>query len=330
MTELHFLRPWWWIFLIPLAVAVMRLYRSQSTGLNWRGIVDEALAPYVLAGAEAKSRAWPAVWLGVCGLLAITSLAGPVWEKQAVPVFRADHKLVIALDLSQSMNATDIRPSRLARARHKIGDVISEFPETQTALLVFSEVPYIVSPVSDDADTLMSFLPALLTEIMPVQGGRISLALDKAGELLGSAGGSPGQVLLITDSSVNGEALTSAKTLKENGHRLSVLAAGTQEGGPVRLSDGSLLKDAQNNIVIPSLDLDGLRDLASIGGGSFSKLTSDNSDILALINSGSNLFDSEQSQAEEVFSDLWLEYGVWLILPLLLLFAGIFRRGILT
>ncbi len=330
MNEFHLLRPWWLLALLPLFFAVIRLYKHQKSNQTWRGIVDEALAPYVLVGEVGKNRLWPSAILAISGMLAIIALTGPVWQKQPMPVFRADHKLVIVLDLSHSMDASDVKPSRLTRAKHKIGDIISGFQDMQTGLVVFSEVPYIVSPVTDDVDTISAFLPALSTAIMPVQGGRISLALDKAGELLSSANSRRGQVLLISDSAVDANALSSAKKLMNGGYTLSVLAVGTENGGPVRLPDGSLLKDMQNNIVVPGVNITGLRDLAQTGGGAFSVLSTDSSDIQSLIDSSPDLDTAVDTDSSEKFSDLWIEHGIWLVFPVLLLVAGLFRRGVLS
>lgn len=327
MSELHFLRPLWWLALIPLLWAVVRLLRLQVQQHAWRGLVDDALAPYVLVGSAGRARAWPSVMMAVCGLLAIVALAGPVWEKQPAPVFRAEHKMVMVLDLSLSMNATDIKPSRLARARFKIGDLLDAFPDLQSGLVVFSEVPYVISPVTDDADTVTAFLDALSPELMPVQGGKIGPALRKAGELLQRSQAQAGAtVLLLTDSSLNGEAFTAARELRAQGYTLSVLGVGTAQGGPVRLQDGSLLKDAHNHIVVPPVDLAGLRDLAASGGGRFSELRSDDQDIHALVTAPER---DGRDEAGQQYAEQWIEYGAWLMLPMAVVLLSVFRRGVL-
>lgn len=326
MGEFHFLRPWWLLALIPLFVLLYRVSKHQLGGRDWHGVVDEALAPFVLdsIGHASKSKMLP--WFMLLGLLIITALSGPVWEQIEAPVYRAEHKVVLVLDLSLSMNATDVRPSRLERAKHKVGDILNWLPDAQVGLVVFSEVPYTISPITDDVDTIVAFLPALTTDVMPVQGSRISLALDMAGELLGRSNAHNGQVVLLTDSEVRPDAFTSVKRLNEAGYSLSILGIGTEKGSPVINSDGSLL--SASGVVLAKLDKDGLRDLALGHGGVYSDITSDDADIQRLI----DLTVDRQTDAQagvEKLSEQWVERSPWLLPIILLMGLLMFRRGVL-
>ncbi len=329
MSAFHFLRPWWLLALIPLAILLYRLSQHQLAGRDWRGVVDEALAPFVLdtMGKTEKGKMVP--WFAVLGLAMIIVLSGPVWEQLDAPVYRAEHKVVLVLDLSLSMNSNDVKPSRLERAKHKISDVLAWLPDAQVGLIVFSEVPYTISPITDDVDTIVAFMPALTTDVMPVQGSRISPALDMAGELLKRSNARNGQVLLITDSEVRPDAFTSVKRLSDDDYSLSVLGIGTEQGSPVLNADGSLLKDASGGIVLAKLDKAGLRDLASGSGGVYSDITSDDTDIKRLINlTVVSQQDEMQSEVEKI-SEQWIERSPWLLPFVLLLALLMFRRGVL-
>ncbi|MCB1757146.1 MAG: VWA domain-containing protein [Gammaproteobacteria bacterium] len=329
MEEFHFLRPWWWLALPVVVFLAWRLWRFSAQGREWQGVVDDALAPYVLeSGAGARSR-WPIVLFALITLLALVALSGPVWEKREAPVFQAEHKMVVVLDLSRSMDARDVKPSRLIRAKYKLGDIFRLVPDVQAGLVVFSEVPYTISPVTDDVDTVAALLPALSTDVMPVQGSRISLALDKAGELLERAAVHSGQVILISDSAVGADALASAKRLREHGFPVSVLAIGTEQGSPVQLADGGLLKDSGDEIVIARLDRSGLRDLARVGGGRYSDLASDDSDIRRLVGQETPSRTRTAGDEQKRLSTVWLERSPWLIPLIALLAVGLFRRGVL-
>ena len=107
-AEFHFLRPeWLWGIPAVIACAVLLARRHLGPG-NWQKVVDAALAPHVLStstGRRADLRWW---LLGVGGIVAMLALAGPAWERVEQPVFRSDQALVVALDLSRSMDAQDL------------------------------------------------------------------------------------------------------------------------------------------------------------------------------------------------------------------------------
>lgn len=326
MAELHFLRPWWWLALLPLLALLYRMSKHQLAGRSWHGVVDEALAPFVLdsVGKAGKSKLLP--WFAILGLLSIVALSGPVWEQVEAPVFRAEHKVVLVLDLSLSMNAKDVKPSRLERAKYKVSDVLKWLPDAQVGLVVFSEVPYTISPITDDVDTISAFLPALTTDVMPVQGSRISLALDMAGELLDRSNAHNGQVVLLTDSEVRPDAFKSVKRLNEGGYSLSILGIGTEKGSPVLNSDGSLLR--AEGVVLAKLDKDGLRDLALGHGGVYSDITSDDADIKRLIDLNVDKQVEDQAGVEKL-TEQWIERSPWLLPIILLMALLMFRRGVL-
>ena len=139
----------------------MRVLKASS-GL-WQSVCDAELLPHVLIDRPLQHQRWPLLLYGLSGLLVIVALAGPTWERLPVPVFRNDSALVIALDLSRSMDATDIKPSRLERARFKIIDILRRRKDGQTALIVYAGDAFVVTPLTDDTETIRSQLPALTT-----------------------------------------------------------------------------------------------------------------------------------------------------------------------
>ena len=118
MAEFHFLRPLWLLLLPLAAVLLWRLAARRFKAGSWRDVIDESLLDHVLIGASLSRRSlrWP-LWLAAAAaLLGILALAGPTWERQSTPAFRSDEAMVVVLDLSRSMDATDLKPSRMARA----------------------------------------------------------------------------------------------------------------------------------------------------------------------------------------------------------------------
>ncbi|MEO1320519.1 MAG: VWA domain-containing protein, partial [Pseudomonadota bacterium] len=156
MAELHFLRPWW-LAAIPVVLALGAWYWIRGAGVShaWRSLVAPPLRDAVLIEAGPAERSvWTPVLLTLAVVTGALALAGPAWERQSVPVTRDGDAMVIALDLSRSMEATDVAPSRLARARLKLKDILRERQGGETALVVFSANAFVVTPLTDDIDTI--------------------------------------------------------------------------------------------------------------------------------------------------------------------------------
>ncbi|MEL7449866.1 MAG: VWA domain-containing protein [Pseudomonadota bacterium] len=329
IESLHFLRPWWLLALLALPLLGMVLYRRVFGGGAWQQFIDPALLPHVLEHGPSAGTRW-GLWLGLPGAaLAIIALAGPAWERLPQPVFHGQSPLVLAMDLSRSMDAADVPPSRVARARLKVLDILNQRKDGQTALVAFAGDAFVVSPLTDDAATIASMVPSLETTIMPAQGSNVTAALEEATALLDQAGATRGDVLLLTDSPAEPETLQAARRLTNLGHRLSVLAIGTREGAPVMLGEGRMLRDRNGNIVVSSVDTESLASLAMAGSGAFSGLTVDDTDLARLLPDSTGFADAVEAQGD-IRTDQWREEGPWLLLPLLPLAALLFRRGVIV
>jgi len=322
----HLLRPDWLWLVIPLALLIWLLGRRRAHAGSWRSVCDNQLLPYVLQGREVKTGPWPLLLVAIGGLLAIFALSGPTCQKLEQPVFRDQSALVIALDLSRSMDATDLKPSRLERAKLKLIDILKQRKEGQTALLVYAADAYTVSPLTDDSHTIISLIGALDSNMMPAQGSRADVAIAQAAELLQQAGVPKGDILLITDG-VN--RVSAEREVENYQHRVSVLGVGTPAGAPIAKQDGGFVLDSHGNIVIPKLDESALKSLASKGHGRYSPLTPDDRDIAYLLDIVKAESDS-QKEVKGLNSDQWKEAGPLLLLALLPLAALVFRRGYLV
>jgi Ca-activated chloride channel family protein len=120
LADFHFLRPeWLWALPLVILATVLLAHRRLGAG-NWQNVVSASLAPFVLSRSASRQGTYRWWLLGLGGVLAVVALAGPAWQRVDQPVFRSDQALVVALDMSRSMDAQDIAPSRLLRARLKI------------------------------------------------------------------------------------------------------------------------------------------------------------------------------------------------------------------
>ncbi|MBF0358431.1 MAG: VWA domain-containing protein [Magnetococcales bacterium] len=323
IENFHFLRPLWFFATIPLLIFIWYYDGKIKTGRAWSKVCDPHLLPYIMNTVQKdikKRLPWGGI---VSALLVITALSGPVWQRVPQPVFSNQSAMIIALDLSRSMDATDLKPNRITWAKHKILDILSRRKEGQTALIVYAAEPFVVSPLTDDSHNISALVNSLSTDMMPAQGSRPQLAIDKAVELFKNSGIRRGDLLMITDGWPESSTFTSKQMV---GHRLSILGVGTQEGAPIPLPDGGFFSDASGAIVIPKLLSGPLQKVVKQGGGYFAELQTDDKDLDLLLSGIKQNPISMQVAETEFTADRWHEEGPWLLLPVLIWAASVFRR----
>lgn len=321
-NDLHFLRPYWLAALLPLVVVFVLFLKRRFAQRQWAAVCDEELLPFILDSVGPTKTRWMLGVLSTAALLSILALAGPTWERLETPTFSNNAALVIALDLSPTMNATDIKPSRLARARFKIADILRQRKDGLTALVVYSADAFTVTPLTNDAATIENLLSALESSIMPAAGKNTSAALAQSMQLLKQAGQQQGDILLLTD------AVESIDSLELGTYKLSVLGVGSAAGGPVKMELGGFLKDNKGNIVLSRLKVSSLSAVARKGNGIYVSISADDSDINELL----PFFDRAVNSHTEQDSGLveqWSDMGAWLLLLVLPLAALSFRQGFL-
>jgi len=322
LANFHFVRPFWLLALLPLTGLWWLLRKPASVDSPWRWICDETLLSQLMVFGERQRRSF---WwlLGVGWVIAVLALAGPTWQQRKLPVFQNLDARVIVLDLSRSMGSTDLRPSRISRARFKVADILEATDEGQVGLVVYAGDAFVVSPLTQDTNTVQAMVPVLGPDIMPTQGSRLDLGLRQAEDLMNQAGQERGEILVITDS-VDQRGLDAAADLVARGYRISVLGVGTPGGAPVPVGDG-FLRNATGGMVVPTLQAESLQRLADIGGGRFITMSADNRDVVQLL-TRPPVTDTATERVDRE-TDSWREEGPWLVLALLPLAALAFRRG---
>ena len=235
--------------------------------------------------------------------------------------------LVIVMDLSLSMFAQDHVPSRLDLAKRKLRDILVLRNEGQTALVVYAGDAHAVMPLTDDVVTIEALVPSLSPNIMPLFGSNPMAAMDMAIELLANVEASQGKILLMTDG-ISGfdQELLLTRQLEETPYELLVMGIGTEQGAPIRTSDGNFLTNEQGGMVVPVLNRSVLQSLANRAGGRYHDIQLSDSDLAYLLTDLSLLDDPQLSEVEEEF-DVWYETGPWLLFLVVPMAALSFRRG---
>ncbi|BAU75204.1 VWA domain-containing protein [Metapseudomonas furukawaii] len=327
MMELwpHWLRPAWLLLLPPLGWLLWQLWHRERRSGRWEQLLPRAFQPWLLAGGRQRGTRLPWLALGLAWLLCLLALLGPSWQQVEQSTQKRADPLVVMLELTPAMLATDIAPSRLEQAKRKLRDLLDARRDAQTAIIVYAGSAHSLVPLSDDLMTSLNLIDSLKPSIMPLPGRRADLAVGQAMRLLDQGALGRGRLLLITSGLDQQEQAGIRQALGSRGERLAILGIGTAAGAPIAQEDGGFLKDDQGAILLPKLDSPQLRRFAADLDGRYSSGQLDDSDLrrLGLLEGASSLRDS----GEVARLAAWADQGHWLLLPLLLLAACAGRRG---
>lgn len=326
MSHFHFLHPYWLLALPPLLWLAVWLARRRGRDGAWTRLLDgELLSLLRLSEGGAGSSPW--LLIGLTWTLAVLALAGPTWQRQITPAYRAPAAWIVALGLSPSMDATDVSPSRIARARFGIDDLLSAAQDARVGLVAFAGDAYTVTPLTSDVATVRNLAQPLAPSLMPEAGDRLAPALEMAAHLVGAALGRDRQVIVFTDGFTDpARALVTAQHLRQQGIAVNIVGVGTAEGAPQPNGSGGFARNAQGQVALARVDTRLLEQVAAAGGGQYVPLSGLSGLIAQLQAAGSREMSSGVA-APHVRLASWLNDGVWLLPPLLLLAALIARRG---
>lgn len=319
ITDLHFLRPWWLLALFVPPLILWLAARSDDIRDRWKSMIAPHLLDKLIVEPIGRGRINPS-WL-LAGLMALGTIAaaGPTWQREAPPFVEDTAPLVIAVDLSQTMDAIDISPSRIERAKLKIRDILAARPGAKTAIVAYAGSAHLVVPLTEDASLIESYSDALATRIMPKPGKDTSAALSLSNDLFKTEG-MAGTILFLTDG-IEPAALNALKAANANG--VVILGIGTAEGGPVKTADGNFLTGAGGGRILPKLDVEALKQVQSATGADVATITDDDTDVRWIGQRiSTNFSDAQTSEGTR-----WRDVGWWLVAPVALLLAFSFRRG---
>lgn len=323
----HFLRPWWLLGLLPLALLIYFWIRRTREQTAWSTAISQPLLEVLLDNKSVATagRLRATLWLGA--LIATIGLAGPAWEKLPQPVEQKNDALVIVLDLSLSMFAQDLSPSRLDKARQKIVDALRFREEGSTGLVAYAGDGHAVVPITDDRHTIENLLNALSPAMMPVLGSRPATGLELAQELFRNAGLVEGRILVLTDGIKDASEISN---FRNAAFPISIIGIGTESGGTIPINRPKeaprYLTDEMGRRVIARLNESLLIQAAQQSYGRYSLLTVGDIDLKTTL--GTSLPTEDASIEIEREFDIWMDMGFWLCLPLALLMLASFHRGL--
>jgi Ca-activated chloride channel family protein len=320
-AEFHFLRPQWLWLAVPAALVVWLFHSREDPERPWRGLVAPHLLPHLLVGRAGRFAIRPVHAVAAFLLLCTLAVAGPTWQREPPPFVQDKAPLVVALDLSRTMDAIDVSPSRLERGKQKIRDLVGLREGAPTALVAYAGSAHLVLPLTEDRRILETYLEALGTNLMPKPGKDVASALAVGEELLAKEPVA-GTILFVTDGIAKERVPAFVAQKAKSRTQIVVLGVGTSEGGLVRDGKGFLTEGGRR--VVAKLDREGLEAMAREAGAFVATATLDDSDV-ARIQRGIQTHMEAAVQNDPAAR--YRDFGWYLTPALALLGALWFRRG---
>ena len=323
-AALHFLRTQWlWLLLaVPLIYLSFRV--RDDTRARWKRYIDPELLDHLIIARKRHWRFRPIHMVCLLILIGCIAVAGPTWKREQPPFTEDKAPLVIALDLSQTMDAIDLDPTRLERAKLKLRDLLKVRNGGRTALFVYAGTTHMVLPFTKDNSLFDLYLSSLSTSLIPGHGKDTAKALRALSDFLKDEP-VPGTILFVTDG-IEPQALPAFRqftTQNENQNDILVMGVGTSNGGPVRTSGNNFLTDSLGRRIYAKLDINALRSLNHLDIAA-TTLTLDDDDIKWIQRRVQHHLQAIQQRDSKT---RWIDEGYWLTIPIAAIAVFWFRKG---
>ena len=264
-----------WLLFLPVAWLVWELTHRRRAVVQARPKILRAEAgprslEFAATGAPRAKRSRPRVWLAAGLALAVLALARPQYGRIEEPVFDQAREILLAVDLSRSMLAPDVKPSRLARAKLLIESLLEKLAGERVGLVVFSGTAFLQSPLSADYEILREFLPALGPDFLPEGGSNYGALLEASLQAFSTTGSADRFLIVLSDGEATDEEWKpKIAELKKKGIRVLGLGVGTAGGAMIPDGTGQFVKDDRGAVVMSRLESGTLQELAQATGGSY-------------------------------------------------------------
>lgn len=301
IDSLHLLRPWWLFALIPLLGLMVMVWNKKTRLDSWSEICDAHLLAHLIQGEKGKNAFYSLRTIFFSLFWLIIGLSGPAWYQLPVAIYKPVQPRMIVLDMSSPMLATDLSPNRLSRAKFKLRDLFMQKELGQVGLIVYTGESFVVSPLTDDGQTIVSLLSALTPDIIPVSGHKLDLALSDAAKMIEQAGYQQGHILVLTANSPSVQAIAKANVLAQRGIYSSIMP------------------------VLATKDLNPLFSrFAQAGEGELISYRTDSSDLMHWI---STTDTKRFAKNNDDGVPLWQDEGRWFLGLALFFLLPVFQRG---
>jgi Ca-activated chloride channel homolog len=316
---------------IPVFLALfwlLRRWKKQSLARFGQPEIVQKLMPET----SGSRLTWKFILLMLAYSSLVIALADPQTGSKLEKIKRRGVDLVIALDVSNSMLAQDIKPNRIERAKQAISKLIDNLENDRIGLIVFAGKAYTQMPITTDYAAAKLFLGTINPGMVPVQGTAIGEAIDQAMESFGTNKQSKAIIIITDGENHEDDAVAKAREAAVKGIAIYTIGMGLPEGGPIPIYNGGLQigykKDRDGATIITRLDEKMLLDIAVAGKGIYVRANNSQAGLKKVFDQINKMQKNEYDS--KVFSDYEDRFQIFLIISLLFLFSEIFifeRKG---
>lgn len=324
MDSFRFARPeaLYLLLLIPVVVLMMLLFRrSRSKALAAFG--QWALVSHLMPDFSSRRSAFKASVVVVALALQVVVVAGPQFGSKFQTVSRHGIEVMVALDVSNSMNAQDVLPSRLEMAKMAVARLVDKLTDDRVGLVVFAGNAYVQMPITSDFSSVKMFMQSVSTGMVQTQGTAIGQAIDMCVRSFSPDEGVSRAIIVITDGENHeDDAVAAAQAAQRQGIRVYTVGMGTTKGAPVPTVAGvnsNFIKDKEGNVVISKIDEASLARVAQAGSGAYIPANNIRNGINALVDELGGLDKAElEARVYSEYEDraVYVEFAVFLLLCL--------------
>ncbi len=323
-SDFHFLRPQYLWGFVGVGVILILGLLSTRENARWKKHIAPHLRPFVISKGSLHIKIAIQFMLALGLTIGVLALAGPTWKKIEMPGQTLETPVVILLDLSQSMLAEDIQPSRLERAKFKITDFLNANPGARVALIGFAGTAHTIVPLTRDYKIIKSHIETLTPKVMPFRGSDLKSALILADSAM-STTSAPGTIVVFSDD-YDESIFDWMKDYASNSkNSIAIMPMNTSTGAdvPNYSGHGSLRYKGKN--VHSALNAAVVSKLNSLENIQIHQLTLDKSDVDAMAKTiRMNLKFTEAPKKKE---NEWRDVGFLFIIPMAFILLLWFRKG---
>jgi len=316
MQHFHFLRPYWLLAFVIIYYIIRAFSLRDDSLAQWRSLMSKQVLTHLTVSGNNNHWLSPQKMSIILSLPLCIVLMGPTWQQQPSPFSENNAPLVIALDVSKTMEQGDVQPSRLLRAKQKVIELLELRGDSKTALIAFAGSAHVVMPITNDREMIRHFLDALSEKIMPVSGKLPETILPLADNLLASSP-VPGTVLLIGDGATNNTVTAFKEFFATQSAQLIVWGIGQS----TTAEQSIIAQDELVTDVIP-MQLEQLKALSSESDGRLVLMSNDNSDVKRV-----NNYIKHNLVIVDDNSRPWHDSGYPLVFIVAFIFLFWFRKG---
>ena len=302
LSDFHFIRPWILLLLIIPFSFYFYVFKHDNNVSSWEKVCDKKLLKYLLVKNKGAKRKL-SVFMMYLGLIsAIIAAAGPSWQKKETIALNNHNPIMIVLNLSTDMLADDVKPNRLERAKLEIKNLLSQLKSSESGLIVYTNEPFLISPLSSDSEIVKNLLDSVNNDIMPLNGDRVDRAIEMASQKIMDAGYDNGNIVIFTaDSGMRFElSLQEAKKAAQNNMSVNIVNMSAQKNDKLEA-----IANQGNGIVINSDD--NIKNL-----------------VQTILSIKENYKQGKNKTSE------WVDFGWYLLVIPMFCCLSFFRKGVLA